>query len=117
ISHLGIDYVGFQTVAIDHNAAWTVGGSIAGFAGVTVEGFNSHDRLDLEGLTHHAGDTVTFDDGTNLLTIKDSDGDPLATIHLDDSADGDLFQLLGDGHGGTYVEEDDFTPCYLKGTL
>ena len=116
ISNVGYQYVGFGTIAIDADAAWTVGGSITNLDAVTITGFNSHDRLDLQNLTFNAGDTVSFDDGTNVLTIKDSGGATLASITLDDSADGDVFKLVDDGHGGTYAEEDDFTPCYLKGT-
>jgi len=116
ISNLGYQYIGFGTITIDAGANWTVAGSITGFGGVTVEGFNNHDRLDLTDLNFSAGDTVSFDDGTNLLTIKNGGGSTLATIHLDDSADGHAFQLLDDGHGHTFVEETDYTPCYLKGT-
>jgi len=116
ISNLGYQYLGFGTITIDADAAWTVAGSILNFSTVTVEGFNNHDRLDLQNLTFSAGDTVSFDDGTNLLTIKDGGGATLETITLDDSADGHTFKLVADTGNGTYVEESDFTPCYLKGT-
>jgi hypothetical protein len=116
ISGLGTQYAGFQTVAIDNGAIWDIAGSVAGFGGVTIEGFNSHDRLDLTGLVFEDGDTAMLN-GSDQLIIDNADGTALATIQLDGSVSGDLFKLVGDGHGGTFAEEDDYTPCYLRRTL
>jgi len=116
LSGLGYQYRGFQTVAIDSGAAWDVTGATTYFAGVTIEGFNSHDQIDLTDLSP-IGDTVSLNNSTDLLTIKDSGGDVLATIQLDSGVTGHLFQLLPDGSNGTFVEESDYTPCYCRGTL
>ena len=41
----------------------------------------------------------------------------LASIQFDSGIGSDTFKLLSDGHSGTFLEESDYTPCYLKGTL
>jgi len=117
LAGLGSTYVGFQTVTIDGGAKWDVAGTLAGFNGTTIQGFGNHDRLDLTDLAFDAGDTVTLDNGTDLLTIRDSGGTVLATIQLDGGVTGDLFKLVSDGHGGTFAEESDYTPCFCRGTL
>ncbi|HEX4507613.1 MAG TPA: Hint domain-containing protein, partial [Alphaproteobacteria bacterium] len=114
LSGLGSEYVGFQTVAIDGGAAWDVAGTAIYFDGVTIQGFNSHDQLDLMGLTYGPGGTAILNDSDQLVITE---GSSSVTIQMDSGVSGDLFKLVDDGHGGTYVEEDDFTPCYLKGTL
>jgi hypothetical protein len=113
ISGLGTQYTGFQTVAIDTNAAWNVGGTTTAFENVTIDGFNSHDRLDLTDIGP-AGYTVSLNSTTDLLTIEGSSD--TITIQFDSSVSGDTFQLLSDGHSGTFVEESDYTPCYCRGT-
>jgi len=117
LTGLGSEYVGFQTITIDAGAKWDIAGTMAGFNGVTIQGFGSHDRLDLTDISFDAGDTVTLDSGTDLLTIKDSGGTVLATIQLDGGVTGALFKLVGDGHGGTFAEESNYTPCFCQGTL
>jgi hypothetical protein len=77
---------------------------------VTIQGFNSHDRLDLAGLTYSPGGTATVN-GSDQLIIDGS-----ITIQMDGAVTGDTFQLLSDGSTGTFVEESDYTPCYLRGT-
>ncbi|HEX4505310.1 MAG TPA: Hint domain-containing protein [Alphaproteobacteria bacterium] len=114
LSGVGSEYIGFQTITIDAGATWDVAGTVAGFDGVTIQGFSSHDAIDLTDLAFDAGDTVTLDSGTDLLTIKDSGGDVLATIQLAGDFTGDLFHLSDDGHGHTLMTEE--APCYLKGT-
>jgi hypothetical protein len=113
ISGLGTQYQNFQTVTIDSGAAWTVGGTEAGFSGTAVDGFNSHDRLDLTNLTFNAGDTATVSGG-NKLVIADAGGN--VTIQMDGAVTGDLFKLVSDGHTGTFLEETNYTPCFLRGT-
>ena len=114
ISGLGAKYEGFQTVTIDSGATWTIGGAVSGFSGLTIQGFNTHDRLDLTDLSHLAGDTVNLN-GMDLLTISSSEGGTV-TLQLAGDFTGDFFHLADDGHGGTYVTEDG-TPCYCRGTL
>ncbi|HEX4504585.1 MAG TPA: Hint domain-containing protein [Alphaproteobacteria bacterium] len=115
ISGVGSQYRNFQTVTIDSGAAWDIAGSADAFGTVTIDGFNRSDRLDLTGLAFDAGDTATFDGNSDVLTIADGAGDTLASIHFGGGIGGDVFQLLDDEHGGTFVEET--APCYLKGTL
>ena len=114
LSGVGSEYVGFQSVTIDSGAAWDVAGTKAGLAAETIQGFNSHDRLDLTDLTFNAGDTATVN-GSNQLVITDAGGN--ITIQLDGAVTGDLFKLVSDGHGGTFAEENDYAACYLRGTL
>ena len=116
IQGFGSQYQGFQTVTIDSGATWDIAGTVAGFNGTTIAGFGSHDRLDLTDLTFDAGDTVTLDSGSDLLTIKDAGGTVLATVQLDGSVSGDLFKLVSDGNGGTFAEESDYAACYCRGT-
>jgi hypothetical protein len=113
ISGLGTKYQNFQTVTIDSGAAWTVGGTEAGFSGTEIDGFNSHDRLDLTDLTFNAGDTATVN-GSNKLVVTDAGGN--VTIQMDGAVSGDMFKLVSDGHTGTFLEETNYTPCYLRGT-
>jgi hypothetical protein len=112
LSGLGGNYVGFQTVTIDSGGTWDVAGSVSGFAGVTVEGFGSHDRLDLTDLVFNGGDTATLTGG-NQLVITDPSGN--VTIQFDGSVTGDFFHLIDDGNNGTFVEDDE-TPCFCRGT-
>jgi len=115
LSGLGSQFSGFHTVTIDSNAAWDIGGAISGFYGVAIDGFNNHDRLDLTNLAYAAGGTATLN-GSNKLVISEG-GTAVATIQLDASVTGEMFKLVDDGHGGTYVEENDYAAaCYLRGT-
>jgi hypothetical protein len=114
IHGLGAQYMGFGTVTIDAGANWTVAGTEAGFASVTVAGFNSQDRLDLTNLAFVNTDTAMVN-GSDQLVIDDAGGN--ITIQMDGAVTGDLFTLVSDGHTGTFVEEDDYAPCYLRGTL
>jgi hypothetical protein len=109
ISGLGTQYKYFYTIAIDSNAAWTVGGATVGFNGVTIDGFNSHDRLDLTDLTYGPG-------GTAIVSGDDLVIDGSVTIQMDGNIAGDTFQVLSDGTGGSLIEESDYTPCYCRGT-
>jgi hypothetical protein len=109
ISGLGTQYKYFYTIAIDSGAAWTVGGTTAGFNGVTIDGFNSHDRLDFTDLAYGPGGTATVN-GDDLII------DGSVTIQMDSNVTGDTFQVLSDGTGGSFVEESDYTPCYCRGT-
>ncbi|HEX4505309.1 MAG TPA: Hint domain-containing protein [Alphaproteobacteria bacterium] len=113
LTGLGSEYVGFQTVTIDTGAIWDIAGTMAAFDGTTIDGFGSHDRLDLTDLAFNAGDTATLN-GSNRLVIADPGGN--VTIQLDGNVTGDLFKLVSDGHGGTFTEESDYTPCFCRGT-
>ena len=113
INGLGSQYTGIGTVTIDAGASWDVAGTKAAFAGTTIAGFNSHDRLDLTDLTFNGSDSATVN-GSNQLVIADAGG--YVTIQMDGGVSGQTFQLLNDGHGHTFAEETDYTPCYLKGT-
>jgi hypothetical protein len=109
----GSQYQNFQTVTIDNSAIWDVDGAASEFNGTTIDGFNSHDRLDLASIGP-AGYTVSLNSSTDLLTIKG--GSDTVTIQLDGSVTGATFQLLDDNNGGAFVEESDYTPCYCRGT-
>jgi hypothetical protein len=113
LSGLGSEYVGFQSITIDSGAAWSLAGSAAAFGTTAIDGFNSHDRLDLTNLTFNAGDTATLNGG-NQLVITDAGGN--VTIQTDSAVTGHLFTLVSDGHAGTLLEETNYTPCYLRGT-
>jgi hypothetical protein len=113
VKGLGTIYQNFQTVTIDSGAAWDIAGTKAGVDASTIQGFNSHDRLDLTDLTFNSGDTATVN-GSNQLIIDDAGGN--VTIQMDSNVSGHLFTLVNDGNGHTFAEETNYTPCYLRGT-
>jgi hypothetical protein len=118
IDGLGGKYSGFRDVTIDSGATWTIAGTIDGFGGTRIDGFGSADRLDLTDLSFVAGDTAAAgppDLGNDLVTIKDANGDLLASISLGGDFTGEFFHLADDGHGGTYITEDR-VPCFCRGT-
>ena len=115
LNGLGVKYTGFQTVTIDSGATWTVAGTIAGFGGTTIHGFNTDDTLDLTGQVLTGG-RIDLNTTTDVLTIKDAGGTTVGTIQLSGNFTGDFFHLSDDGHSGSYVTEDG-TPCYCRGTL
>ncbi len=117
LSGLGTKYTGFQTVTIDSGASWTVAGTMTGIGGTTIQGFNTHDTLNLTNLSFASGDTVNLDSGTDILTILSADGTTvLDTVHLAGNFTGDFFHLADNGNYGSYITEDG-TPCYCRGTL
>ena len=101
LSGLGSEYVGFQTVTIDSAATWDIAGKIAAFETTAIDGFNSHDQLDLTDLTFNGADTVTLN-SSNQLIIADAGGN--ITIQTNGVNDIARFKLLSDGHGGTVIE-------------
>jgi hypothetical protein len=103
LSGLGSKYVGFQTVTIDSGASWDVAGSIAGFGGVTIQGFSARDKLDLTDVG--TGDHVTLNGATDVLTVTDGTGGTVGTIQLAGDLTGYEFKLVGDGHGGAFLED------------
>ena len=105
---LGTGFVGFETVTIAPDAAWTVGGTLAGFKGVTIKGFSTDDGLVLHGLA--AGDTATLGAG-NLVTIANASGATVGTVQLDGAVAGQTISLVADGQGGSTL-----LLCYLAGT-
>jgi hypothetical protein len=104
----GTGFVGFQTVTIAPDATWTVGGTLAGFRGVTIKGFSTDDGLVLHGLA--AGDTATLGAG-NLVTITDAQGATVGTLQLDGAVAGQTVSLVADGQGGSTL-----LLCYLAET-
>jgi hypothetical protein len=115
ISGLGTQYIGFQTVAIDSGARWTVGGTEAGFNSATIQGFGPDDTLDVSNLTFNGGDSVTLNGSSDLLTIENSTGGTLETIQLAGSFAGDFFHLNPDSGTGTLITENTVA-CYCRGT-
>lgn len=105
---LGSDFVGFRTVTIATDAAWSIGGTLAGFQGVTIKGFSTDDGLSLHGLA--AGSTATLG-ADNKVTISDAQGATLGTVQLDGAVVGHTVSLVADGNGGATL-----LLCYLKGT-
>jgi hypothetical protein len=103
LSGLGSTFRGFQTVAIDGGAAWAVAGKEAGFAGVTIGGFNTHDTLDLTDAAFSAGATATLNSATDVLTIKASGGSTIAQVQLAGSFAGYTFGVSSDGTSGIDV--------------
>jgi hypothetical protein len=101
--HSGAHYQNFQTVTIDSGAAWTIAATAAGFGGVTIEGFRAGDKLDLTDVAYAAGDTVTLDSGSDVLTVYDSGHTVLATVQLSGDFSGKTFVLSSDGSVGTDI--------------
>jgi hypothetical protein len=115
ITGLGTKYTGFETVTIDSGATWTVAGTIAGFNGSTIQGFDTSDRLDLTNLGYSADNTFSLSN-SDVLTISEN-GTAIASIQLSGDFTGEFFHLTDDGNGGSYVTEDDNPVCYCRGTM
>jgi hypothetical protein len=116
LSGLGGKYSGFQTVTIDSGATWDVTGSISGFDGVAISGFDNNDRLDLTDVAFNAGDTTAFNDGTDILTIRNSAGAIIDSLQMAGTFTANAFHLTSDGASGSYVTEDD-PACFVRGTM
>jgi hypothetical protein len=115
LSGLGTEYVGFRTLTIDSGATWDIAGTVAGIDGTTIAGFTGSDRLDVTDLNFAAGDTVSLDRTTDVLTVKGAGLTVLGTVALSGDFTGDFFHLASDGTTGTFITENTI-PCYLRGT-
>ena len=106
ISGLGTQYIGFQTITIDSGASWIVGGSVSGFAGVAIGGFNPNDALDLTNVAYASGETVALNRSTDVLTVKNAGGTSLGTVQLSGAfTPQNQFTVASDGAGGSTVTE------------
>ena len=110
---LGTEYKNFKTVTIDSGASWDIDGTKTGLSASSIAGFHAGDRLDITNLAFTAGSTATV--SGNVLTIRHGTT-TLDTIKLPGTFTGHTFNLLSDGSGGTFVEEDGVA-CYCRSTL
>jgi hypothetical protein len=103
LSGIGSHYLGFQTVTIDSGAAWTISGTKTGLTGVTIGAFNAHDTLDVTNLAFAAGESVTLNSATDVLTILDATNHTLDTLQLAGNVTSYFFSVSGDGVSGTDI--------------
>ncbi|MDB5394774.1 MAG: hypothetical protein JWM91_2280, partial [Rhodospirillales bacterium] len=101
-----------ETIAFNGAGGTLALGSPGTFAG-TITGFDAGDRIDLTTLAFIDGGTAVLDGATDILTI--TDGTRTYTQQLAGNYTGDFFHLIDDGHGGSYVTEDQ-VPCFCRGT-
>jgi autotransporter passenger strand-loop-strand repeat protein len=70
--------------------------------------------IDLGGFGYNASDTVSFNSGTDVLTISGGGGS--TSLQLAGTYTDEYFHISGDGGSGTDITVDG-TPCYCAGTL
>jgi hypothetical protein len=104
LNGLGTKYLGFQTVTIDSAAAWTVSGSKAGLAGVSINGFNSRDVLVVSDVPYALGDTVSIN-ASDLLTVANAGGAVVAAAQLSGDFTGVRFMIGANLAGGIKIWE------------
>jgi hypothetical protein len=107
ITGIGISFTGFDSLALDTGATWSVAGLTSGFYGINVNGFTNADKLDITDLTSTTPQIVTLGSG-NVLTADNLD------ITFAGAPMGDQFTLAPDTRGGTYITSD--MPCFAAGT-
>lgn len=106
LAGLGGVITGFQTIAFDPGAAWTLSGVEAGFNNTTLGGFTYGDTLDISDLgftsnhTAMLGPAGTLDIGADVITFASAPA-------------GEVIAFTSDGHSGTYLTE---IPCFCAGT-
>jgi autotransporter passenger strand-loop-strand repeat protein len=115
LSGLGSEYVGFGTVTIDSGAAWTIADAKAGFAGVTIGGFEGNDALDITDVAFATGDTATVG-ASDVLTLSNASGAVLATMQLSGSFAGVKFSVSGNGANGTQITDNAKFLSMITGT-
>ena len=77
----------------------------------TIAGFGTGDVIDLNNLTFSAGNTVSFDGTTDLLSINNGTT-TLAALQLSGTYASSDFHLQADTTGGTEI----VAPCFVEGT-
>jgi hypothetical protein len=107
ITGIGISFTGFDSLALDTGATWSVAGLTSGVYGINVNGFTNADKLDITDLTSTTPQIVTLGSG-NVLTADNLD------ITFAGAPMGDQFTLAPDTRGGTYITSD--MPCFAAGT-
>ena len=113
ITGIGSQFTGFETIAIDAGASWTLGGDSSGLLnGIQIDRVTHLDTIDLTGTL---ATSDTYDAGTGVLTLFGADGE-IGELHLTvaDEVPGTTFAVTSDGHGGTDITTNAI--CYLRGT-
>jgi autotransporter-associated beta strand protein len=102
---------GHNTLQIDGaltpSPAVLVGGDV-------VSGFAPGDLFDLRGVAYTGGANAQLTGGQ--LDISENGNTYLVNFANTAAYAGHTFDPVSDGHGGTFIEEDN-TPCYCRGTL
>ena len=95
LAGVGSKYSGFQTIALDAGADWTIAGALLG---ETITGFDGFDTLDL---TNLAVDSASIAGG--VLTLSEA-GVVLGTMNVSGFSPPGEIVLGSDGHGGTDIQ-------------
>lgn len=95
LTGVGTKYTGFQTIAIDAGADWTISGALFG---ETITGFTGLDALDFTGI---AADGVSIANG--FVTLFEA-GAIIGTLDVAGDFTGASLAVGSDGHGGTQVD-------------
>ena len=111
LNGLGSKYTGFQTLDMHGTTDWTVKGTMAGFDQSTIDANQATGVLDLTDLSFSPGETASFNQADQILSIRGQSGDTLETLALSAQAGTAAFSVQSDSEGGT-----DVLLCYLQGT-
>jgi hypothetical protein len=114
INGIGSQFTGFDTIAIDLDASWTIGGDATGLLnGIKIDRFTSRDTIDLTGTV---ATSDSFNSSTGVLTLFNSSSIEIGTLDFDFTTlfPGTTFALTSDGDGGTDITTNAI--CYLRGT-
>ena len=114
ITGIGSQFTGFETIAIDLGASWTIGGGAAGLLnGTHINGVTSRDTIDLTGTL---ATSDSFNSSTGVLTLFNAGNAEIGTLQLELNTliAGTTFAVTSDGNGGTDITTNAI--CYLRGT-
>ena len=118
ISGIGTSFVGFKTIQIDNGATasqWRLNGSVAGFNGTTISGWDPVDQIDI---TDQTVASVGFSAG--VLSFFDAGHSQIGSVTLSGSLVGitnaNQFTLIGDGGAGTVIRQSGLISGTVSGT-
>lgn len=114
LSGIGSQFNGFDTIAIDQGASWTLSGDAVGLLnGTHIIGVTSRDTIDLTGTL---ATSDSFNSSTGVLTLFNASDAEIGTLQLDLTTlvAGTSFVVSNDGNGGTDITTNAI--CYLRGT-
>jgi hypothetical protein len=114
LSGIGSQFTGFDTIAIDLGATWTIAGDASGLLnGIKIDGVTSRDTIDLTGTV---APSDSFNSSTGVLTLFNTEHTEIGALDLGLTTllPGTTFALTSDGNGGTDITTKAI--CYLRGT-
>jgi hypothetical protein len=110
LAGLGMSFTGFDQIAFDPGAAWSLSGTAPGFSNVSITGITQADRLDLTDLDFVGAARLTLGPADVLAVTQ---GSAVQDLTFSSGDIGGSFSVTSDGNGGTIIEE---VTCFLRGT-